>query len=215
MLVEVELPHLEGRVEHRNSTLVREFDGVLDLLADRGYVDPDAWQLTQRGLVLARVFHESDLLIAEVLHAGLLDGLSPADLAGLVSTFVYEHRSPDDPPAPWFPSSEVRTRWHRIEQLSAELAVLEARHGLTQHRPPDPTFGAVAYAWVAGEGFAEVVGDEELTGGDFVRTSKQLIDVLGQVALVATDAATRATARRAVDAAFRGVVADSSGVGSE
>ena len=210
-----EIAELEHRVERGNATLAAEFDSVLALLAERGYVDVQGWRLTATGEMLARVFHESDLLVAEAIRLGLLDGLDAPDLACLVSTFVYEHRSPDDPPAPWFPSTEVRTRWNRIEQLSAELAVLEARHGLTQHRPPDPTFGAIAYAWVAGEGFAEVVGDEELTGGDFVRTSKQLIDVLGQIAIVATDPATRATARRAVDAAFRGVVADSSGVGSE
>jgi ATP-dependent RNA helicase HelY len=63
---------------------------------------------------------------------------------------------------------------------------------------------------VAGEGFAEVVADEELSGGDFVRTTKQLIDVLGQIAVVGPDPATRAVARRAADAAFRGVVADAS-----
>jgi ATP-dependent RNA helicase HelY len=131
-------------------------------------------------------------------------------LAGLVSTFVYEHRAPDDPPAPWFSSKLARQRWTQIEQLSVELAFLEQQHGLAVHRPPEPTFFAVAYAWVAGEGFAEVVGEEELTGGDFVRTVKQLIDLLGQVATVATDPETQATARRAADACFRGVVADAS-----
>jgi ATP-dependent RNA helicase HelY len=63
---------------------------------------------------------------------------------------------------------------------------------------------------VAGEGFAEVVGDEELTGGDFVRTMKQLIDLLRQLAIVSPVPATRAAAGVAADAAFRGVVADSS-----
>jgi ATP-dependent RNA helicase HelY len=68
----------------------------------------------------------------------------------------------------------------------------------------------VAYAWVAGEGFAEVVSDEELTGGDFVRTVKQLIDLLRQIALVAPSPATRRSAAAAAEAAYRGVVADSS-----
>ena len=68
----------------------------------------------------------------------------------------------------------------------------------------------MAFAWVAGEGFAEVVVDEELTGGDFVRTTKQLIDVLRQVALVAPNPDTRRVAAEAAEAAFRGVVADSS-----
>jgi ATP-dependent RNA helicase HelY len=210
--VEREVADLERRMEHQNATLAREFDSVLAVLAERGLVDVDRWALTDGGEMLARVFHESDLLVTETIRGGLLDGVDAATLAGLVSTFVYEHRSPDDPPMPWFPDSEVRRRWRSIERLSEELGHLELVHGLTQHRPPDPTFFAIAYAWVAGEGFAEVVAEEELTGGDFVRTVKQLIDVLRQVAIVATDPNTRSAARRASEAAFRGVVEDASAV---
>jgi ATP-dependent RNA helicase HelY len=181
-------------------------------LDERGLADVGAWRLTEGGEMLARVFHESDLLVTETNRSGLLDGVDAATMAGLVSTFVYEHRSPDDPPMPWFPDSEVRRRWRSIEQLSQELAHAEAVHGLAQHRPPDPTFFAIAYAWVAGEGFAEVVADEELTGGDFVRNVKQLIDVLRQVAIVAPDPSTRSVARRASEEAFRGVVADASAI---
>ena len=205
-----EVADLERRVEHQNATLAREFDGVLAVMAERGLVDVDAWVLTDGGEMLARVFHESDLLVTETIRTGLLDGVDAATLAGLVSTFVYEHRSPDDPPMPWFPDSEIRRRWRSIERLSEELAHLELVHGIAQHRPPDPTFFAVAYAWVAGEGFAEVVAEEELTGGDFVRTVKQLIDVLRQIAIVAPDPQTRAAARQASESAFRGVVEDAS-----
>jgi len=70
----------------------------------------------------------------------------------------------------------------------------------------------VAYAWAAGEGFAEVVSEEELSGGDFVRTMKQLIDLVRQLALVAPSRETRRVAEQAAEALFRGVVADSSAV---
>jgi ATP-dependent RNA helicase HelY len=208
--VQREIMQLESRVEHRNATLAREFDAVLDVLAERGYVETARWQLSDAGEILARVFHESDLLVTEAIRHGVLDGVDAPTLAGLVSTFVYEHRSPDEPPAAWFPDAEARLRWARIERLSDELSATEIDHGLTPHRPPEATFFAVAYAWVAGEGFAEVVAEEDLTGGDFVRTIKQLIDVLRQVAVVASDPTTRRVARVASEAAFRGVVSDAS-----
>jgi ATP-dependent RNA helicase HelY len=213
--VAAEILELEQRVRRRNQSLSTELDGVLEVLSAYGYVDRDAWELTDAGAILARTFHESDLLVAQCLRLGLLDGLGPAELAGLVSVFVYEHRSPDDPPPPWFPSNDVRRRWRSVEAVSQDLAAMERSVGIAEHRPPDPTFLAIAYAWVAGEGFAEVVADEELTGGDFVRTVKQLIDLLGQVAQVAPEAATRRAAQRAADAAFRGVVADSSSPGAD
>ena len=207
--IEREIIDLERRVSGKNQSLGQDFDRVLDVLAGYGYIDIDGWVLTEAGELLAKIFHESDLLVAEIVRDGLLDGLDAADLAALVSTVVYEHRSSDAPPAPWFSSSEVRTRWRRLAAISDELTAQERAVGLAEHRPPDPTFAAVAHAWVAGESFAEVVSQEELTGGDFVRTMKQLIDVLRQVAQVAPEPRTRRAAAEAVEEAFRGVVADS------
>jgi ATP-dependent RNA helicase HelY len=61
---------------------------------------------------------------------------------------------------------------------------------------------------VSGEELAEVVEDEELTGGDFVRTMKQLVDLARQLGIVAPVDATRRAARELAQVAFRGVVAD-------
>jgi ATP-dependent RNA helicase HelY len=190
--------------------LAGEFDRVLAVLTTYGYLDRSSWTLTEAGEMLARTFHESDLLVAELIRSGLLDDLDPPDLAALVSTVVYEHRSSDAPPAPWFSSTLIRDRWRRLAAVSEDLRATERSVGLAEHRAPDPTFGAIAYAWVAGEGFAEVVADDELTGGDFVRTMKQLIDLLRQLSIVAPQPSTRRAAGEAARAAFRGVVADSS-----
>ena len=207
--IEREIADLDRRVSGKNTSLANEFDRVLDVLTTYGYLDRSGWSLTEAGEILARTFHESDLLVAEIIRSGVLDGLSASDLAALVSTVVYEHRSSDAPPAPWFSSNELRARWRRLEAISEDLRAAERSVGLAEHRAPDPTFAAIAYAWVAGEGFAEVVADDELTGGDFVRTTKQLIDLLRQLAIVVPDPATRRAAAQAAEAAFRGVVADS------
>ena len=205
-----EFEDIRSRVKGRSQSIARDFDRVLRILEGWGYVD--GWTLTEAGSMLARTFHESDLLVVECIRRGLLDDLDPATMAGMVSVFVYEHRSPDAPPLPWFPNNAVRRRWNRIESLSAELRQIEESDGLIVHRAPDPTFLAIAYAWAAGEGFAEVVEQEELTGGDFVRTIKQLIDLLRQIAIIAPVAATRRTAEQASQALFRGVVSASSAV---
>jgi ATP-dependent RNA helicase HelY len=208
--LERELVDLGGRVERHNRSLARDFDRVIDVLSRWGYVDvdDDRWRLTPAGDVLARVFHESDLLVAECLHRGVLAEIDPASLAALLSTFVYEHRSPEPAPPPWFPSADVRAKWRRILATSEELAADERATGLAEHRPPDPGFAAAAYAWVAGEGLADVVAGEEVAGGDFVRTVKQLVDLARQLALVAPDPDTRQQAREVGELAFRGVVAD-------
>jgi ATP-dependent RNA helicase HelY len=203
-----EVEELRDRVRGKGNSVARKFEKVLRILDEWEYVD--GWSLTEKGESLARTFHESDLLIAECLSRGYLDGLDPASTAALASVFVYEHRSSEPPPAPWFPSQEVRKKWRRIQSTSTELSAVEQSASLSPHRPPDPTYIAIAYAWAAGEGFAEVVEAEELSGGDFVRTMKQLIDLLRQIATISSVPETRRAAEAGADLLLRGVVAASS-----
>jgi ATP-dependent RNA helicase HelY len=203
-----ELEDMRREVRSRTGSLARRFDRVLRLLEAWGYLD--GWALTERGEVLARTYHESDLLVAEAMSEGLLDGLDPAALAGLVSCFTYEHRGPGLPAAPWFPSRHVRARWGELERLAEELQADEQAAGLQPTRPPDPGFVALAHAWAAGEPLGEVLGDEELSGGDFVRNIKTLIDLVRQVGDVAPNRDTARAARQAADALHRGVVSVSS-----
>jgi ATP-dependent RNA helicase HelY len=206
-----DVERLERRVKGRMESLARQFDRVLRVLEAWGYVD--GWLLTEAGERLARLYHESDLLVAECAGQGLLDGLDPAELAGLVSVFTYEARSAAEP-AIWFPTPRVRHRWLEIDRLAAELNRAEEEAGLPRTRRPDPGFVGLAHAWAAGEDLAEVISDEEISGGDFVRNIKQLIDLIRQLAdhVLAPEAASGA--RQAADRLFRGVVSASSVLGS-
>jgi ATP-dependent RNA helicase HelY len=203
-----ELSDMRREVRTRTESLARRFDRVLRLLEAWGYLD--GWSLTDRGEVLARTYHEADLLVAEAMVSGLLDGLDPAALAGLVSCFTFEHRGPTQPPPPWFPSRTVRARWADLDELAGELRADEEAAGLPLTRAPDPGFLPLAHAWAAGEPLAEVLGDEDLSGGDFVRNTKTLLDLLRQIGDVAPDPATARGARQAADALHRGVVSISS-----
>jgi ATP-dependent RNA helicase HelY len=201
---------LRRSVKGRTESLARRFDRVLRVLEAWGYLD--GWALTEKGERLGRLYHESDLLLAECLDDGLLDELDPAALAGLCSVFTYEHRSSGPPPAPWFPSTRARARFEAMERVGRELNADEHEAGLPLTRLPDPGFVAIAHAWAAGEDLDDVLDDEDVSGGDFVRNVKQLIDLLRQVGDAAAVPETARTARRAADALFRGVVAASSAV---
>src|SRR5262249_54047903 len=148
-----EVADLEQTVKGRSQSLARRFDRVLRLLETWGYLD--GWALTEKGSRLARIYHECDLLIAECLDTGLLDDLDPAALAGLVSTFTYERRSPGQAPAPWFPSQAARVRFTAIGSVADGLQADERDAGIVATRSPDPGFIAVAYAWAAGEDLDE------------------------------------------------------------
>jgi ATP-dependent RNA helicase HelY len=205
--IDKEIAQLESRVDKAAEVVSQRFDDVISLLERWGYVND--WQLTDRGRLLSRVFHESDLLVAETIATKLLDGLDPTSLAALCSTFVYEYRSPEPAPEPTFPSTQLRSRFRQIQQLSVRLQREEAAAGLTPHRQPDAGYVDTVVKWAGGAELSELL-DEDTTPGDFVRTMKQLIDLLRQVAQHAPDELTRSVADTAVHRVLRGVVLSAS-----
>lgn len=210
--LEREAGWLERRIRGRTESLARQFDRVLRVLQAWGYVD--GWALTDAGRRLARVYHECDLVVAEAVGTGLFDGLDAPAVAGLASVFTYEHRRSGPPPAPRFASAELRRRWQGVEDLAKELTGAEKEAGLPLTRAPDPGFMALASAWASGGSLEDVMADEDMSGGDFVRNVKQLIDLLRQLGDVSSVPATAAAARAAADQLFRGVIATSSVVGT-
>ena len=68
--------------------------------------------MTDAGRMLARIWTEADLLVAECLRRGVWDGLAPAELAAAVSVVVYEARRDTDERAsvPRGPASRRSTR---------------------------------------------------------------------------------------------------------
>ena len=116
------------------------------------------------------------------------------------------------PPARW-PSKDGGQAARAIERIAQDLRANEDDAGLPETRAPDPGFTPYAHDWASGDSLADVLDDDEMTGGDFVRHVKQCIDLLRQVGDVAADPETRPRPE-AADACRRGVVAASSVAGA-
>ncbi|HUW01038.1 MAG TPA: DEAD/DEAH box helicase [Acidimicrobiales bacterium] len=211
--LEREVRQSERRLASTSGSLSRQLDRVLQLLDGWGYVD--GWALTERGDILSRVYHEADLLVAEAVGSGTLDGLDAAELAAVVSTFVYEHRRPGPPPAPRWPTLAVESAVHQIGRIASDLNDEERNLDLPETRQIDAGFAHLAYLWASGRPLGEVIEHEELSGGDFVRNVRQVVDLLRQLGHVAPSTATGAVARAAARSLDRGVVSASAALGDE
>lgn len=210
--IDRELDQLQRRVDHSVQSVSRRFDDVVAHMEDWGYVTD--WSLTDRGRTLSRLFHESDMLIAESVVSNMFEDLDAPSLAALASVFVYEHRSSDPAPKPQFPHPVLKARWRDIKQISNAMATAEERRGIPLHRPPDPGFIVTTHSWACGSDLFDILDNDELTAGDFVRTMKQLIDLLRQLGQVGLTAKGRQIALEAGESLFRGVVAASSAFGN-
>ncbi|MEU3465032.1 DEAD/DEAH box helicase [Streptomyces sp. NPDC006733] len=205
---------LERRIEGRTNTIARTFDRICGLLTELGYLKGE--QVTADGKRLARLYGELDLLASECLREGVWEGLGPAELAACVSALVFEARQSDDALAPKLPTGNAKEALAEMVRIWGRLDALEEDHRIHQtegvgQREPDLGFAWPVYRWASGHGLDQVLGDAEMPAGDFVRWCKQVIDVLGQISDAAPDdSPVRRTARKAVEALRRGVVAYSS-----
>jgi ATP-dependent RNA helicase HelY len=68
-------------------------------------------------------------------------------------------------------------------------------------------------AWASGKPLSKIL-DPDLTPGDFVRSMRQLIDLLRQIVTTTSNPSLRDTAELATRALDRGVVAAASGTSS-
>jgi ATP-dependent RNA helicase HelY len=213
---------LRQKVAAATNSLARTFDRIVVLLTERGFIRTDEGdpKVTDDGRLLARIYSESDLLVAECLRSGTWDGLTPAELAAVLSAVLYESRG-DTPALPQgieAPTGKIRRALNQTRRLWADLRADEQRHRITGSREPDEGFVAAVYRWATTGDLTTALAASDalgtgspLSAGDFVRWCRQVLDLLDQVRIAAPTPALRTAAKRAVTDIRRGVVAVDAG----
>ena len=216
--IERDNEQIRQKIAAATNSLARTFDRIVVLLAERGFIegghgDP---KVTDDGRLLARIYSESDLLVAECLRGGAWEGLEPAELAAVLSSVLYESRG-DTPGAAEgvdVPTGKLRRALNQTRRHWTELRADEQRHRISQSREPDNGFVAAIYRWATTGDLTGALAASDAAGagsplsaGDFVRWCRQVLDLLDQVRNAAPTPALRAAAKRAINDVRRGVVA--------
>ena len=203
---------LNQQIRSRTGAVARVFDRVSDVLLQREYLvrEDGAVSLTSAGRSLKRIYGDRDLLVAECLRLGAWNDLDVASLAAMAAAMVYEPRREEgETDERSLPRGNFLTALDRTERLWAELDDLEREHRLPGSNPVSTGLSMAMYGWARGRHLGDVLVDTEMAAGDFVRWCKQTIDLLDQLSIVG-DGEVGRTARSAIDAVRRGIVAYSS-----
>lgn len=198
---------LQRKVEGRTNSVAKTFDRICSLLDEMGYLSQDGSQVTPQGETLRRLYTEKDLLAAECLRLGLWKRLDPAELAAVVSALVHEPRRDEADPSPRLPTDEVAEAVAGMNRVWSEIEDHERDLGLPLTADPDAGMAWMMHRWASGQRLDAVLRGQDMAAGDFVRRCKQVVDLLDQIGDAAPEPTLRATARKAVDAVMRGVVA--------
>ena len=174
--IQREIDGLSERINTRTNVIAKRFDRIKLILDHLGYIVNG--EISQSGKLLAKIYGETDLLIAESIREGVFSQLSPIDLVAVISVFVYESRSEENAK---IPRGDISEALSKISKIYGKVFNLENDHNLEPMRAPDFGFCWPARSWAGGQSLTSVLKDSELTVGDFVRNMKQIVDLLRQL----------------------------------
>jgi len=203
---------LTAEIRGRTGAVARIFDRVTVVLMQLGYLEQQdgVVSLAPSGRMLRRIYGERDLLVAESLRLGVWNSLDPASLAAMAASLVYEPRRDEGQLGDaYLPRGNFRAAFDETGDLWARLDDLERDNKLPGTQPLSTGLCLAMYRWAQGARLESVLSDADMAAGDFVRVTKQTIDLLDQLSVVA-DAPVGSTARKALDQIRRGIVAYSS-----
>ena len=193
---------LTTRVENRTHVIAKTFDQICQVLDHLEYINGE--KPTAQGKILTKIYAESDLLLTESIRRGLLDDLNATELLSVVSCMIFESRSQENL-VPKLPSQKVTSTLTEIISLWAALEKIENDFGVKTQREPDAGFCFISYKWASGNSLNSVLKGSDMSVGDFVRSTKQLVDLLNQIA--GASEKLRPVCKDAVKRIDRGVVA--------
>jgi ATP-dependent RNA helicase HelY len=208
-----ETDKLTTQIRSRTGAVAKVFDRVTDVLLQLGYLVANKngqVSVAVDGRVLKRIYGERDLLVAESLRRGLWNELDAPSLAAMAASLIFEPRRDEGAPNERnLPRGPFREAFDQTTDLWANLDDIERDNRLPGSQPLSTGLTLAMYRWSQGASLDSVLSLADLAAGDFVRWSKQTIDLLDQLSVVA-DSPVGATARKALDTIMRGIVAYSS-----
>ena len=192
---------LRGRVENRTHVIAKTFDRICDVLAHLGYIEGE--QPLEQGKILAKIYAESDLLLTEAIRRGVFANLNAPELLSVASAMIFESRSLENY-APKMPHQNVANALALVAKIWVELEDIENEFDVKTQREPDFAFCYASYRWANGHSLTSVLKGTDMTVGDFVRSIKQLMDLLTQIGGASEEL--RPACREGVKRLDRGVI---------
>jgi ATP-dependent RNA helicase HelY len=196
------------QIESRTNQVAKTFQRICQLLADLEYLKPDEddLEVTEAGELLAKIYGERDLLIAQCIKQGAWQGLDAASLAALGIALVYEGRRDEGDYEPKLPKGPFTEALEKTEDIQEQLLELQTKYRLNKETQLELGASWAFYRWASGARLEDVLKLSGLLPGDFIRWAKQLIDLLDQITKSGDETLT-ATAFAAMDQVKRGIVA--------
>ena len=168
---------LEKEIEKQKDIFWNKFLSHRAVLMDYGYIKDD--YPTERGITISQIRSENDLVLAQVIFSGVLDGLTPAELASVICAITTEDMRADlYSQLPLSPN--VRKRLNKIKDIRRDLDKKQKNHDVEDPMYVNGFYSPLIEMWATGSEWDDIIDQVDMGEGDIVRCFKRVIDVLRQ-----------------------------------
>lgn len=168
---------LEKEIEKQKDIFWNKFLSHRAVLMDYGYIKDD--YPTERGITISQIRSENELFLAQVIFSGVLDGLTPAELASVICAITTEDMRADlYSQLPLSPN--VRKRLNKIKDIKRDLDKKQKNHDVEDPMYVNGFYSPLIEMWTTGSEWDDIIDQVDMGEGDIVRCFKRVIDVLRQ-----------------------------------
>lgn len=179
------------RIDSKKKKLLKEIEKQKDIywnkfiahravLKEYGYIQND--YPTEKGKTTSQIRSENELYLAEIIFSGVLENLTPSQLAGVICTLTTEELRIDIPYIPF--SEPVRKTLNQIRNIKRKLEKVQSKYDIEAPLYINPYFSSLIELWVEGAEWETVSEQIEIGEGDIVRAFKRVVDVLRQLTTI-------------------------------
>ena len=191
---------LEKEVEKQRDIFWNKFLSHRSVLSDFGYLEND--YPTPKGITTSQIRSENELYIAEIIFSGILENLTPSQLAAVICAIVTEDLRIEIPYIPF--SEPVRKTLNLIRNIKRKIEKVQNNYDVDAPLYINPYFSSLIELWVEGAEWESISGQIDIGEGDIVRAFKRVVDVLRQFTTIENvPEALVFTAREAIDKILR------------
>ena len=194
--VKIKQNKLAKEIERQRDIFWNKFLAHRSVLIDMGYLVDD--YPTAKGVTTAQIRSENELFISEIIFSGVLENLTPSQLAGVICAITTEDLRIDIPYRPF--SESIRKTLNLIRNIRRKLEKVQSRYQVDAPMYINPYFASMIELWVEGAEWETVIEDIDMGEGDIVRSFKRVVDVLRQFTTISNvPEALVFTAREAIE----------------
>ncbi len=182
---------LEKDIDFQKDIYWQKFLAHKDILEQTGNIKDDF--PTEKGKVPMALRAENELYISEIILRGLLDDLTPVELASVMCAVSSEENRNLDEYSSIPPCKNVRKTLGKIKDIRRQINFLEHEHNVENAMNLNSQFCSLIELWtsknIEGEDKSSEIWDtlfseNDFSQGDVVRAFKRTIDILRQITIL-------------------------------